>query len=406
MSNRDSLFERAARVFPACPNTKTSARLLRLDARSQHDPATVWQTVYHQCQCFLDGGRRVLLRNSDGIGWSRQGGAASVVLDLTTGEATNPFPAGYEVVEVCDGTGIALLVEHAPKSTAVLWDMHAEKVLASVALDGWEWAGMAALADDRRAVVAHYRGKPYNEPAQSRLLLLTPGEPARAILEADQYYCNHIQGCPTDPNLYSYDRWASPKRNVEQVIHVAAVDGSFHEMAKLDANAPRPVDMFGVRDHYVWTPDGKRIVSYLNPAPFPDPVLVAGEKSVYTADFNHFQFPWILSALDWQTGEDFAAPYPAGRWGGHMNMTPDSRYIVAAGGPGFDCLFAVDMAALRQGWNEHIICHYPRTVSHGKNSEPFAYPFVLPDYSGVIFNAGWPGPTHGVYLAEWPKSLR
>jgi hypothetical protein len=29
-------------------------------------------------------------------------------------------------------------------------------------------------------------------------------------------------------------------------------------------------------------------------------------------------------------------------------------------------------------------------------------PFALPDQSGVIFNAGWPGPQHGVYLVEWP----
>ena len=47
----------------------------------------------------------------------------------------------------------------------------------------------------------------------------------------------------------------------------------------------------------------------------------------------------------------------------------------------------------------------PQTLSVGKNSEPFPYPFVLPDSSGVIFNAGWPGPEHGVYLAEWPAAL-
>jgi hypothetical protein len=31
---------------------------------------------------------------------------------------------------------------------------------------------------------------------------------------------------------------------------------------------------------------------------------------------------------------------------------------------------------------------------------------MLPDGSGVVFNAGWPGDEHGVYLAEWPKGLK
>ena len=109
---------------------------------------------------------------------------------------------------------------------------------------------------------------------------------------------------------------------------------------------------------------------------------------------------------DWRTGEDLAAPYPKGRWGGHMQVTPDSRYILCGGGPGFDKLFAVDIAGLRAGWNEHIICSYPQTLSVGNNSDPFPMPFALPDGSGVIFNAGWPGEAHGVYLAEWPATLR
>ena len=88
-----------------------------------------------------------------------------------------------------------------------------------------------------------------------------------------------------------------------------------------------------------------------------------------------------------------------------MQVSPDSRYVVCGGGPGFDKLFAVSIEGLRDGWNEHIICSYPRTVSTGKNASPFPYPFVLPDQSGVIFNAGWPGPEHGVYLAEWPADV-
>ena len=88
-----------------------------------------------------------------------------------------------------------------------------------------------------------------------------------------------------------------------------------------------------------------------------------------------------------------------------MQITPDSRYIICAGGPGFDKLFAVNLEGLRDGWNEHIICNYPETLSTGKNDAPFPYPWVLPDNSGVIFSAGWPGPDHGVYMAQWPASL-
>ena len=75
------------------------------------------------------------------------------------------------------------------------------------------------------------------------------------------------------------------------------------------------------------------------------------------------------------------------------------------GGPGFDKLFLVSIEGLRRGWNERVLCGYPTTVSPGLNSDPFPMPFALPDQSGVIFNAGWPGPEHGVYLCEWPKSL-
>ncbi|NQU10432.1 hypothetical protein HQ590_06570, partial [bacterium] len=164
--------------------------------------------------------------------------------------------------------------------------------------------------------------------------------------------------------------------------------------------ALRPGDMWGARDHYVWTPDGTRIVSYLNPHPLR---LTPVPKS--DPDFNHFRFEWWLSALDWRTGADLAAKYPPDRWGGHMQITPDSRYIVCAGGPGFDKLFAVEIEGLRQGWNEHVICSYPETVAAGTNSDPFPHPFVLPDGSGVLFNAGWPGDQHGIYLAEWPRAL-
>ena len=88
-----------------------------------------------------------------------------------------------------------------------------------------------------------------------------------------------------------------------------------------------------------------------------------------------------------------------------MQITPDSRYIITAGAPGYDRLLAVEIEALRHGWNESIICNYPRTLESEDPGGPFAYPFALPDTSGVIFCAGWPGPDHGVYLAQWPKGL-
>jgi len=400
-----SLFDRAARVFAGWTDAATGARVLRLDVRGDRDLSAVWQTVYQQCRCFLGGGRQVLLRTSTDSWWARPGGPTARLLDLTTGEATNSFPSGYDVVEVGDGAGIALLIQRDPDQTAVIWDLRTERILAAVAAEGWNHSGMCALADGRRALVGHCRGRPHTEPVHSHIHLLTPGEPPRIVLEANNHTCNHLQACPTDPELFAYDRWPAPGRDVEQVIHIASLDGSVHGPAKLDPRAVRPVSMLGARDHYVWTPDGRRIVSYLNPRAVPGPTPVLGDEASFGAGFNHFSFTWVLSALDWRTGEDLAAPYPAGRWGCHVNVTPDGRYIVSAGGPGFDYLYAVNLDALRNGWNEHILCAYPHTVSRGNNNEPFAFPFVLPDGSGVIFNAGWPGPEHGVYLTEWPKVL-
>ncbi|MHB0938445.1 MAG: hypothetical protein ACYC6A_18785 [Armatimonadota bacterium] len=389
-----TLFERAAKVFDGWTDPETGVRVLRLFRKGEACAIEdVWQTLYQQCGCFLNGGREVLLRT--GQSYSGLGGKEHQLLDLTTGQWRNPFPAGYKAVMVFDATNTALL--RAGDARAVLWDLQADAELASLSWDDWRFSGFYFLGDGRRALVSLYRGRPYNEPVQSQIHLLSPGEAPRLLLEADGYFCNHMQGCPADPELYAYDRWPSPHRPVEQVIHVATLDGRLHEPAALNELAPRPQDMWGCRDHYVWTPDGNRIVSYLNPTPM--------DIVPQSAGFNHFALDWWLSALDWRTGEDYAAPYPAGRWGGHMQITPDSQYIVSAGGPGFDKLYAVSIAELRAGWNEHVICSYPTTTSIGKNSDPFPYPFVLPDGSGVIFSAGWYGNEHGVYLAEWPKAL-
>ncbi len=400
-----SLFDQADRVFEGWRDPSTGVRVLRLSRRGDREDSEVWQTVYHQCRCFLDGGRRVLLRTAGGHWWPCQGGRSSTLLDLATGEWTNPFPPGWNPIEVLDRTGIALLRSHDGQDESALWDLRTEQFLTRLAADGWRYGGMAGLADDRRAVVSHFRGHPHNKPVDSRLFLLTPGEPPRLIFEAPGFYCNHIQGCPTDPDLFAYDRWPAPRRDVEQVIHVASLDTTFHEPARIDARAGRPGCMMGARDHYLWMPDGKRIVSYFNPTAVPDPTPTMGQDASFGPNFSHFRFPWVLSALDWQTGEDWSAPYPEGRWGCHMAVTPDSRHIVSAGGPDFDWLYAVEIGKLCSGWTEHRICAYPRTVSKGRNQEPFAFPFVLPDGSGVLFNAGWPGPEHGVFLAEWPAAL-
>ena len=85
-----------------------------------------------------------------------------------------------------------------------------------------------------------------------------------------------------------------------------------------------------------------------------------------------------------------------------MQVSPDSRWIVCAGGRDFDKLFAVDIEGLRKGWNERILCSYPKSVAGKEYGQPCPHPAVLPDQSGVLFSAGWPGPEHGVYLAEWP----
>jgi len=399
-----SVFDQACCVFDGWTDIETGARVLRLDVRGDREVSAVWQTLYQQAQCFLRGGRQVVLRTCRDNDWPGLRTDAACLLDLTTGEITHPFPPEYMVVEVCDTTQNALLLRRDDERQVILWDLYSEQTLASIDVpEGWSFSGMCALADGQRALVGHIQGRPHNEPVHSRVYLLIPGEPARLLFEAQNFTCNHFQGCPTDPNVFAYDRWPAPRRDVAQVMHIASLDGSFHEPAKLDAYAVRPVSMLGVRDHYVWTPDGQRIVSYLNPDPDLGPTPQMGNEKSFGTDFNHFTFPWVLSALDWRTGEDLSAPYPAGRWGCHMTVTPDGRYIVSAGGPGYDYLYAIELDGLRHGWNEQRICSYPRTVSQGRNHEPFAFPFVLPDGSGVLFNAGWPGPDHGIYLAqtEW-----
>jgi hypothetical protein len=397
--NAPTLFDRAAKVFDGWIDPDTGMRVLRVWASNLPRVPGMWGTFYHQYNCFLDGGRTVLLHGGKKI--NPEARFSTYAVDLAAGTA-EPFGFGEgHVVEVFDATQMAVLISHprhdSTEARAILWDMQADKEVASVGSGDWKLNSVNFLSDGRRALAFMYRGQHYTEHVVSRHYLLEPGAEPRLVMEADGYFCSHMVGHPTDANLYTYDRWPSPKRDIEQAITIRTLDGSFEERVKLDDKAPRPPDMWGCRDHYVWAPDGSRIISYLACKPI--------EVASSAADFNHFEFDWWLSALDWRTGEDYAARYPAGRWGGHMQMTPDSKYILCGGGPGFDKLFAVSVAELSKGWNEHIICSYPTTTPLGKNSDPFPYPFALPDGSGVIFNAGWYGNEHGVYLAEWPQAL-
>lgn len=387
-----SLFAQAARIFDGWTDPDTGARVLRVFAKNLPSIPGLWNTIYHQRKCFLDGGRKVFLHAGRPL--TGEGKPGGYLIDLTTGLAESPFPPGCTVHDVAE-TGVALFSKVVDgERFAGLWDLHTGSELASIGTEGWQQDGPWFLGDGRRALVSHIRGQRYDHYCESHFHLLSPGEPPRIVLEEEGCWCNHVLAHPFEPELYAYDRWPCPRYDIDQAIRIRSVDGSYDEPAKLDENALRPGNFFGVRDHFVFTPDGKYIVSYLAPKP----IDVSGK-------FDHFTFGWWLSALDWRTGEDLAAEYPPGRWGGHMQVTPDSRYILCPGGPGFDKLFAVEIESLRHGWNEHIICSYPETISEGTNNDPFGFPFALPDSSGIIFTAGWPGDDYGVYLVEWSADL-
>jgi hypothetical protein len=384
----ETLFARAARVFPGWTDPETGLRVLCLHARGTEEKAPVWATPYHQCACFLDGGRRILL---DG---AHPAGKGQGIVDLTTGRVEAALPIEAGIWEIHDRTGTAGIRRvDGGHWRAAIWDLrNAREVVGYTVADDWKLGGISLLSDGVRAIAWRQRGRPYREPVHTQHFLLTPGEPEKLLLDAPGYNCSHPVSCPTDPEIYAYDRWPSPSYPIEQAIHIRSLDGRFEEPLKLLPGTLRPVGAdHGARDHYQWTPDGRWIVSYLYPHPLPK-----------QETFNHLEFEWCLSATDWRTGEDRCAKYPAGRWGGHMGVSPDSRQIICAGGPGFDKLFLVSIEEFKDGWNERVLCQYPTTVSKGDNSDSYAMPFALPDQSGVIFNAGWPGPEHGVYLAEWP----
>jgi hypothetical protein len=242
---------------------------------------------------------------------------------------------------------------------------------------------------DGRLIVQIFKGKFYDEHCRSEFYLLEPDNRTTRILEADGFFCNHVQPCPTDPDLFAYDRWPSPKRPTEVIIHIRNVDGSIHQPLPQLPGTPAPGPIWGAqRDHYLWTSDGNRILSDLNPM---------DSKSA-----DHFEFEWWVSATDWRTGEDWSVKYPRGRWGCNFATTPDSKWIVSAGGPGFEKIYAIEIERLREGWNERVLCTMPPTEYSRLGGGPFSMPHVLPDQSGVIYTAGW-FKEWGVYMVEWPR---
>jgi hypothetical protein len=392
-----SIFARANDIFDGWNDPQTGMRVLRIATNETEvapgvAPEWCWRTHYHQLPCFLDGGRKVLLRTGAELKGARV--ADSAFMDLTTGEVWNPFPADCYPVQV-NGDNLAILYrKNGRLGEMMLWDIRAEKALVTLPSDGWGPAWWHFLCDGRRAIFAQSLGTGWVEGYyRSRMFLVGDDGSCEPILEADGAICNHVQCHPTDPDILAYVRWPTPWTYQPQVIRIRTLDGSSDELLPLPDGALLPGHAFvGLqRDHFLWTPDGARIASYVSPL----------EDADGCAD--HFDYGWHISVTDWRTGEDLSAPYPPQRWGGNFTVSPDSRFVVSAGGKEFQCLYAVDIKGLRNGWNEHVLCAYPRTEVDGDNLGLFHMPWVLPDGSGVIFTAGWNGPETGVYLVEWPS---
>jgi hypothetical protein len=62
-----------------------------------------------------------------------------------------------------------------------------------------------------------------------------------------------------------------------------------------------------------------------------------------------------------------------------------------------------DYEALREGWNERVLCKLPESTEDGQDNGPDHHPWVLPDQSGVIVAAGWPGRIGGFTWWNGPK---
>jgi hypothetical protein len=253
------------------------------------------------------------------------------------------------------------------------------------------WGGYF-LADGQSVMIGHHQGIPYREKCHSRFHLLHPNGTAKEVLNLDGFFCNHVQCCPTNPGLYSYNRWPTPQCPCEVVLHIREVHGDFDIELPQRPGVVHPGSIWGgQRDHYLWTPDGQRIASYFSP--------------IDSTSRDHFDYGWWVSVMDWRTGEDFSAAYPPDRWAGHFAVTPDSRFLLTVGRESFAKVFAIDIEGLRSGWNERVLCQCPKSLVRNDNQGPFHMPFCLPDQSGAIFTAGWAGAQKGVYIVELPTDM-
>lgn len=385
-ASKETVFEQATRVFDGTTDAETGLRVLRLRKNPAGSDWPRWRMIYHQNPTFHDSGRKTMFEY----------GFEPHSLDLTTGVWTQLLPSDYRYTFVHPSTGVATIskASRVVGREAVIVNLHSGQELNRFGLADWYLSEATLLADGHRAVAQFWQGAPHEGETRSRFYLMDSNGNTSLFMEVEGYFCNHVQGCPTDADLIAYDRWPSPCRDTEQVIHLMRVDGSDHHILPMLPETVRPGKAWGwQRDHFVWTPDGRRIVSYFN---------IEDDDSG-----DHFVSPgWWVNATDWRTGEELAAPYPAGRWGCNFNVSPDSRFIVAGGGPDFGYIYHIDIEGLREGWNERVLCRYAPTEHDRVNLSPYHMPWVLPDQSGVIFAAGWYGDEDGIYMVEWPQQLR
>ena len=398
---KKSIFEKAAEIFVGKEDPETGLKLLRVSPLDESPSSpdsqnTLWQTPYHQVQCFTPDGNGICLNYVEwesGNGKPKKKYRSQAILDLTTGKTSYPFPENSYLAHLSNIFPLAILIRMENEIPLVcIYDYSQKKELASFSKPGWNLQEAHFMADGRNVVISYYLGKYYDELCKSRFYLLTPEGKSEEILSMDGYFCNHVQGCPTDAGLYSYNRWPSPKKPCEVVHHIRELYGTFDIELPQKKGVVKPGPLWGgQRDHYLWTPDGSRIASYFSP--------IASDSK------NHFDYGWWLSVMDWRTGEDLASPYPPDRWSGHFAVSKDSRYLFMVGRKTFPYVFAVEIEKLRNGWNERILCRCPESLVRPDNVGPFHMPFCLPDQSGVIFTAAWHKPEGGVYIVELPHDM-
>ena len=208
-----SVFERAARVFDGSDDPQTGLRVLKVATSDREVCPLVaaggtWTTLYHQCRCFLDGGRRAFL-----YGYPLRGSAPTdpkrrrvgqFLMDLTTGEVAEPLPPTCWVTDASDVSRTASLsFQQETERKAVFWDLNTSQPLCSLRVPGWSLTTSTLLADGRRMLAGFHTGPWRKGRCHSQHYLLHADGRTEQILDADGYFCNHAVGCPADPDLYA-----------------------------------------------------------------------------------------------------------------------------------------------------------------------------------------------------------